>query len=46
MIVNKARTVHNIVSLPDFLWLFSIELVVIITNLLLINSIDNSKSLY
>ena len=46
MIINKARIVYNIVNLPDFLWPFSIELVVIITNLLLINSIDNSKSLY
>ena len=46
MIINKARIVYNTANLSDFLWLFSIELVVIITNLLLINSIDNLKSLY
>ena len=46
MIINKGRIVHNTANLPDFLWLFSMESVVIITNLLLTNSTDNSKSLY
>ena len=46
MIINKARIVHNTANLPDFLWSFSMKSVVIITNLLLINSIDNSKLLY